>query len=297
MKEQCTPVRLLKAAARVIEGQNPIEDDVPFFVQSVKQGKSVFAAAIALTWFNMQLGYRGAMAINSGDSNGWQDVHTVMYHRAFALYCGARVVDDPHAIKPGGGFHPWAMITTGRVAYLLAYAMAIGWTSVADFVGERLLQLFINAPQNSNGFAWESNDGFEAFALYLYCHQRSLPQATQCRLALQDYPDILQDRADPVAYTNKVVRLCRLHCRLATKDAGPFDAMPEAVIPAEIIAADRLREASGEDPIAHNHPLLTGPLASMPHTPPSVAGELLTPVIERCQQIDKSFSIPSWVET
>lgn len=294
----CTPNSLLKSAARIVKRQRPLETDLQWILmEELPTCKSTSSAVSLLSMVSVRVAYSAATKIMAGSPEGWRELHTAMQYYAWQCWVATKRFDNSGK-RQVNGFSGWAGAGAGNAAYLLTYAMAIGWRAAECFVGDRMLQCVQTRDGLISDDQWACNDRFVPFAFYVYCQHRGIAFdfGDHPAMNLGSYPAILGSWQDDQAYAANMERLGDLHCKQATADLGVFEVPPLSFIPAEMVAIERLRQGAGWAPQSHQHPLLNGPLADLPTSPPSVQDILLDRVIERSLELDPRLDVPDWLQ-
>jgi hypothetical protein len=244
----------------------------------------------------------GAAAVLDGDPTGWKSIIKAL--RYITLYL--KVFSDrlEEEIQAQRARHGEGRLRIGSLWWAdlndqllwLATAMAMGEDKRATWCGNRIVQCLRTAGDRLfDGSAW-SHTPFEPFMLRLFAiWQGDVPEFNATRgLNLGPYKGVLDSWTDPHGLADAIVQICDYHCRHCQSIDDPFQTVPFAPFPAEVLALQRVRKELGLATPEIKHPLLeNNPMMNVPNPlPPVERDDLYDRVVARCRQLIRGFDLP-----
>lgn len=243
-------------------------------------------------WISSELGYLalwadkfGAISVLNGDPAGWGHLRLSLNFREWMLRI--RRYEYARALVEGRSFS--ATLFHGDLARCFALAVALKHDALADWCG----QLVLNELRAPTGLMrmWDLTPFHPLMAwLYATWRKQRIPPNKQRWRDLGVYQPLVDGWKDDNAFRTAITQACDYHCARSdvnVDEMSEFWHPPIDVLPAEILAAMRIRRELLGSELAVTHPLLTSPLASVPDRIPRRTEPLLRGVARRVRRVEK----------
>jgi hypothetical protein len=222
---------------------------------------------------------RGVFLISQRDAHGWLDLLRAAQYDFWDTRIRCRSYDRAENKVMAENFTP-SIINSGQCGIL---CMALDAWTEAEWMGRRLQQSRTDG--SITPWTW-----YHAVPRLMIALQRLLAgQRDLGDLELGVYKDVFDHWDNPANLQQALLSVANYHVEnlrdKSNADIAEFTHPPVDIVPAELIAIQRVREKLGLETPAIDHPLMETPFANPPRNLPPEPDELLSQVLDKVRTI------------